>query len=276
MLPKGAQSHGPLEHCHLLFCPMVPYMVNTLCVCSIHWDFHPGLGGDYSHSLLREQWEAKLKVHFGHSLCCKIKRYFFKNSKYQPHSFSCPIPSINHIIKSLHLHIIICPASLNVPSSRCSVFIFLKLLATPDMVNHFLDISLPHWQFLIRVTFANLFLFSLSSKCWSVSELSLGHSSLHHLIEFQGISTSCVDDIHICSTSSSLSSWASKPMHSAAVLAYRCGYVVGKSEWIYKQTWSFPPVSPFKWHQMPPNCAAPNLRAILSFSTSLTSTLPVQ
>ena len=95
---------------------------------------------------------------------------------------------------------------MNVPSSHCSVFIFLKLLATPDMVNHFLDTSFPHWQFLIRVTFANLFLFSLSSKCWSVSELSFGHSSLHHLIEFQGVSTSCVDDIHICSTSSSLSS----------------------------------------------------------------------
>ena len=78
MLPKGAQIHAPLEHGHLLFCPntnMVPFMVNTLCFCSVHWDFHPGLGGDYSHSLLREQWEAKLKVHFGHSLCCNIKRY---------------------------------------------------------------------------------------------------------------------------------------------------------------------------------------------------------
>lgn len=212
MLHKGTQIHGPLEHCHLLFCPntnMVPYMVNTLCFGSTHWDFHPVLGCDYSHSLLREQWEAKLKVHSGHSLCCKIKRYlliFFSKPKYQPHSFSCPIPSINHTIKGLHLHIIICPASLNIPSSRCSVFIFLKLLATPDVVNHFLDTSFPHWQLLIWVSFANCFLFYLSSKCWSVSELSFGHSFPHHLIEFQGISTSCVDDIHICSTSSNLPS----------------------------------------------------------------------
>lgn len=151
--------------------------------------------------MLKGQWEAELKLHFSHSLCSILFNIsvlnlapfnFLTKLKYQPHNFSWPVPSISLSLKSLYLSLTLCSNSLYTASPYCSVFFFVKLRVTFDMVNYFLLFWLPG-HILSSLTDPCLsylcwfFLFYLNFKYWSVPDLNFGFSSLHHLIKFHGL-----------------------------------------------------------------------------------------
>lgn len=103
---------------------------------------------------------------------------FFTEPKYQLYKFNCPVPLIIYTtLISLYLSIILCSGSLCAISPCCSAFMFLRLLATFDVVNDFLLFGflaiLPSLKFPCLSFLCWLFGFSLNFQVVGVSQTSV-------------------------------------------------------------------------------------------------------